>query len=202
MNAASSTPSLETAVLGGGCFWCLEAVFDELAGVHSVESGYAGGTGAHPTYEEVCAGRSGHAEVVRIRFDPAQLAFRDLLTVFFSIHDPTTPNRQGNDVGTQYRSAIFPQDEGQELAAREALARAGGSGAARHRARRGDLAGADRHHDRAARQLVAGRGLSSGLLGGRRAAQSLLPRRHSAQAAEIAQELRRPAEGPGACRLS
>jgi len=109
MNTTTSTPSLETAVLGGGCFWCLEAVFDELAGVHSVESGYAGGARANPSYEDVCSGRTGHAEVVRIRFDPAQLAFRDLLTVFFSIHDPTTPDRQGNDVGTQYRSVIFCQ---------------------------------------------------------------------------------------------
>src|SRR6266566_2776079 len=99
----------ETAVLGGGCFWCLEAVFDQLAGVQSVESGYAGGTNPNPSYEEVCSGRSGHAEVVRVRFDPARLSFRDLLTAFFSIHDPTTPNRQGNDVGTQYRSVIFCQ---------------------------------------------------------------------------------------------
>ena len=110
MNATTSTaPSLETAVLGGGCFWCLEAVFDELAGVHSVESGYAGGSKPNPSYEEVCSGRTAHAEVVRVRFDPAALSFRDLLTVFFSIHDPTTPNRQGNDVGTQYRSVIFCQ---------------------------------------------------------------------------------------------
>jgi peptide-methionine (S)-S-oxide reductase len=121
MNATSSTPSLETAVLGGGCFWCLEAVFDELAGVHSVESGYAGGASANPSYEEVCAGRTGHAEVVRIRFDPSQLAFRDLLNVFFSIHDPTTPNRQGNDVGTQYRSVIFPQTPEQRATAESVI---------------------------------------------------------------------------------
>src|SRR4029453_3709105 len=106
----SSPPALETAVLGGGCFWCLEAVFDELAGVQSVESGYAGGTLANPTYDDVCSGRTGHAEVVRIAFDPAVLSFRDLLGVFFTIHDPTTPNRQGNDVGTQYRSVIFLSD--------------------------------------------------------------------------------------------
>ena len=109
MGETTSTPLLETAVLGGGCFWCLEAVFDELAGVQSVESGYAGGTTANPTYEQVCGGRTGHAEVVRVRFDPAVLSFRDLLTVFFSIHDPTTLNRQGDDVGTQYRSVIFCQ---------------------------------------------------------------------------------------------
>ncbi len=101
--------STQTAVLGGGCFWCLEAVFDQLAGVQSVESGYAGGRSADPSYEAVCSGETGHAEVVRIRFDPAVLSFRDLLRVFFSIHDPTTRDRQGNDIGTQYRSVIFCQ---------------------------------------------------------------------------------------------
>jgi len=103
----SSAPRREIAVLGGGCFWCLEAVFDDLAGVESVESGYAGGAAANPTYEQVCSGRTGHAEVVRVTFDPAVLAFRDLLKVFFTIHDPTTRNRQGNDIGTQYRSVVF-----------------------------------------------------------------------------------------------
>ncbi|MDQ6620721.1 MAG: peptide-methionine (S)-S-oxide reductase MsrA [Pseudomonadota bacterium] len=97
----------QSAVLGGGCFWCLEAVFDELAGVVSVESGYAGGPRANPSYEDVCSGRTGHAEVVRVTFDPAQVSYRDLLKVFFTIHDPTTRDRQGNDVGTQYRSVIF-----------------------------------------------------------------------------------------------
>ena len=97
----SSTPLRETAVLGGGCFWCLDAVFRELEGVRSVESGYAGGRMANPTYDDVCGGDTGHAEVVRVTFDPAVLGFRDLLRVFFTIHDPTTPNRQGNDVGTQ-----------------------------------------------------------------------------------------------------
>jgi peptide-methionine (S)-S-oxide reductase len=122
MNATtSSPPSLATAVLGGGCFWCLEAVFDELAGVQSVESGYAGGKNANPSYEDVCSGRTGHAEVVRIRFDPALLSFRDLLTVFFSIHDPTTPNRQGNDVGTQYRSVIFCQTPAQRATAESVI---------------------------------------------------------------------------------
>ena len=103
----------ETAVLGGGCFWCLEAVFDQLEGVQSVESGYAGGQAANPTYEAVCSGETGHAEVVKIDFDPAVLPFRDLLKIFFSIHDPTTKDRQGNDVGTQYRSVIFPQNQAQ-----------------------------------------------------------------------------------------
>ena len=112
-----SSAARETAVLGGGCFWCLEAVFDELAGVQSVESGYAGGAGANPTYEDVCSGRTGHAEVVRIVFDPSALSFRDLLTVFFTIHDPTTPDRQGNDVGTQYRSVIFCQTPEQRATA-------------------------------------------------------------------------------------
>jgi peptide-methionine (S)-S-oxide reductase len=100
-----------TAVFGGGCFWCVEAVFDELRGVQSVVSGYAGGTTKNPTYEQVCGGRTGHAEVIKIEFDPAEISFRDLMTVFFATHDPTTLNRQGSDVGTQYRSAIFYADE-------------------------------------------------------------------------------------------
>ena len=115
-------PTLATAILGGGCFWCLDAVFRELDGVHSVESGYAGGRTAAPTYEQVCAGDTGHAEVVRLRFDPAAISFPDLLRVFFTIHDPTTRNRQGNDVGTQYRSAIFCQDEGQRREANAVIA--------------------------------------------------------------------------------
>ncbi len=121
---ASLPPSsaLETAVLGGGCFWCLEAVFDELAGVQSVESGYAGGRDPNPAYEDVCGGRTGHAEVVRIAFDPSVLSFRDLLTVFFTIHDPTTRDRQGNDVGTQYRSVIFCQSPEQRATAQALMA--------------------------------------------------------------------------------
>jgi peptide-methionine (S)-S-oxide reductase len=109
-----SGDELATAVFGGGCFWCVEAVFDELRGVHSVVSGYAGGETKNPTYEQVCGGRTGHAEVIKIEFDPAQISFRDLMTVFFATHDPTTLNRQGNDVGTQYRSAIFFADEEQK----------------------------------------------------------------------------------------
>ncbi len=112
----------ETAVLGGGCFWCLEAVFDQLEGVQAVESGYAGGRAANPTYEDVCSGETGHAEVVKIDFDPAVLSFRDLLKIFFSIHDPTTKDRQGNDVGTQYRSVIFPQSESQRQDAQAVIA--------------------------------------------------------------------------------
>ena len=97
----------ETATLAGGCFWCLEAVFDEVKGVESVESGYAGGHVQNPTYRAVCSGDTGHAEVVQIKFDPSVVSYRDLLNVFFAIHDPTTLNRQGADAGTQYRSAIF-----------------------------------------------------------------------------------------------
>jgi peptide-methionine (S)-S-oxide reductase len=102
-----STPVREIATLGGGCFWCLEAVFEGLEGVLSVESGYMGGKTANPTYESVCSGRTGHAEVVQITFDPRTVSFEEILEVFFVVHDPTTLNRQGNDVGTQYRSAIF-----------------------------------------------------------------------------------------------
>jgi peptide-methionine (S)-S-oxide reductase len=104
----------QVATLAGGCFWCLEAVFDDLKGVKSVESGYMGGKTPNPNYDEVCSGTSGHAEVVRVTFDPAQVAYRELLSVFFTIHDPTTLNFQGNDVGTQYRSAIFYQSEEQK----------------------------------------------------------------------------------------
>lgn len=102
------------AVFGGGCFWCTEAIFDELQGVVSVMPGYAGGNSKNPTYEQVCTGRTGHAEVIRIEFDPSQIAFNDLLTVFFATHDPTTLNRQGGDVGPQYRSVVFYADEEQK----------------------------------------------------------------------------------------
>ncbi len=112
----------EVATLAGGCFWCLEAVYDDLAGVESVESGYAGGRNPDPTYEEVCSGATGHAEVVRITFDPKVVSFRELLEVFFVIHDPTTLNRQGNDVGTQYRSAIFHHSAEQKQVAEEVIA--------------------------------------------------------------------------------
>ena len=97
----------ETATLGGGCFWCLEAVYDQLKGVESVESGYMGGKMANPSYESVCMGQTGHAEVVQVTFDSGVISFSEILEIFFSIHDPTTLNRQGNDVGTQYRSAVF-----------------------------------------------------------------------------------------------
>lgn len=113
--------NLQTATLAGGCFWCLEAVYDELKGVHSVESGYAGGHLDNPTYREVCNGNTGHAEVTQIRFDPGIISYRDLLNVFFTIHDPTTLNRQGADIGTQYRSAIFYHDDEQKKIAEEVI---------------------------------------------------------------------------------
>ena len=112
----------EVAILGGGCFWCLEAVFDRLDGVKSVESGYMGGKRDNPTYEQVCSGSTGHVEVVRVTFDPKELSYRDLLDVFFNIHDPTTLNRQGNDVGTQYRSVIFYTSEEQRRIAEQIIA--------------------------------------------------------------------------------
>src|ERR1043166_9177841 len=109
----------ESAVLGGGCFWCLEAVYNELRGVQSVISGYAGGSVANPSYEQVCSGRTGHAEVVRLTYDPAEISYREILDVFFTIHDPTTLNRQGADVGTQYRSIILYESPEQEQIARD-----------------------------------------------------------------------------------
>lgn len=113
--------NLQTATLAGGCFWCLEAVFDEVKGVQGVESGYAGGHVDNPSYRAVCNGDTGHAEVVQVHFDPSIVSYRDLLNVFFAIHDPTTLNRQGADVGTQYRSAIFYHDEEQKKVAEELI---------------------------------------------------------------------------------
>ena len=120
--SAEQAGSREVATLGGGCFWCLEAVFDELKGVESVESGYAGGTLPNPTYEQVCSGATGHAEVVQITFDPRVISYRDILEVFFSIHDPTTLNRQGPDVGTQYRSVVFYHSPEQKATAEQMIA--------------------------------------------------------------------------------
>lgn len=111
----------ETIVLGGGCFWCTEAVFTSLKGVLSVAPGYAGGTMANPTYEAICTGTTGHAEVIRIEYDPSVIALRDILTVFFATHDPTTLNRQGNDVGTQYRSTIFYTNDNQKQEAEQMI---------------------------------------------------------------------------------
>lgn len=112
----------ETAVIGGGCFWCLEAVYQEIKGVQHVESGYTGGHIVNPTYEQVCEGSTGHAEVVSVTFDNEKISFRELLEIFFTIHDPTTLNRQGNDVGTQYRSAIYYQSPEQKETARHVMA--------------------------------------------------------------------------------
>src|ERR1700675_4886386 len=112
----------ETVTLGGGCFWCLEAVFDEMEGVLSVESGYMGGKVPNPTYQQVCTGITGHAEVVQVTFDPSVTTLREILDVFFAIHDPTTLNRQGNDVGTQYRSAIFYHSPEQKAVAEKLIA--------------------------------------------------------------------------------
>ena len=116
--------TLETATLAAGCFWCVEAIYDNLAGVESVESGYIGGQTVNPTYKAVCSGTTGHAEAIRIVFDPSVVTFDEILDIFFEIHDPTQLNRQGNDVGTQYRSAIFPHSPEQEAAARAAIVRA------------------------------------------------------------------------------
>jgi len=114
----------EVAVLAGGCFWCTEAVFLDVVGVKSVESGYTGGSIANPTYKQVCGGDTGHAEAIRVTFDSDQISYDDLLDIFFATHDPTQLNRQGNDIGTQYRSAIFPQDDEQERKAKAAIGRA------------------------------------------------------------------------------
>ena len=116
--------AIEVAVLAGGCFWCTEAVFLDLVGVKSVESGYTGGETINPTYKQVCGGDTGHAEAIRITFDPNEISYGELLDIFFATHDPTQLNRQGGDIGTQYRSAIFPQSAGQEAEARDAIARA------------------------------------------------------------------------------
>ena len=118
----SKQSAAQVAVLGGGCFWCLEAVYREVRGVSRVESGYMGGHDPAPSYDKVCGGGTGHAEVVRIEFDPAVISYHDLLEVFFTIHDPTTLDRQGNDIGTQYRSVIFVDSPEQEATARQVIA--------------------------------------------------------------------------------
>ena len=124
-----TAPRTETATFGGGCFWCLEAVFELLRGVEKVESGYAGGEVPNPDYQAVCTGATGHAEVVQVTFDPAVVSYRDLLDVFFAVHDPTTLNRQGNDVGTQYRSAVFYHSPEQQAAAEAAVRELAAAGA-------------------------------------------------------------------------
>ena len=124
----STEQSRELATLAGGCFWCLEAVYKELRGVERVVSGYAGGRVENPTYEQVCGGATGHAEVVQITFDPAAVSYRELLEVFYTIHDPTTPNRQGGDVGTQYRSAVFYHSPAQREAAEAVISELSAAG--------------------------------------------------------------------------
>lgn len=118
---STPSPQTETIVLGGGCFWCTEAVFDRVQGVLDVESGYSNGETVKPSYEQVCTGRTGHAEVVKLVFDPAQIMLREILEIFFVVHDPTTPNRQGNDVGTQYRSGIYYGNETQKQVAEQVI---------------------------------------------------------------------------------
>ena len=120
--------AIETATLGGGCFWCLEAVYQELKGVQHVESGYAGGQVVNPNYEQVCEGRTGHAEVVQVQFDNSVVGYREILEIFFTIHDPTTLNRQGNDIGTSYRSAIFYTGDEQKRVAVDTIADVEASG--------------------------------------------------------------------------
>ncbi|MGA7462870.1 MAG: peptide-methionine (S)-S-oxide reductase MsrA [Candidatus Korobacteraceae bacterium] len=115
-------PTTETAYLGGGCFWCVEAAIKQLEGVISVRSGYMGGRAANPTYQQVCSGKTGHVEIAEVVFDPAIISYNDLLHIFFTLHDPTTLNRQGNDVGEQYRSVIFYRDEAQKKAAEDVIA--------------------------------------------------------------------------------
>lgn len=123
----SSGAQREVATLGGGCFWCLEPIFEELRGVEKVVPGYAGGHMVNPSYEQVCGGQTGHAEVVQVEFDPREVSFRDILRVFFTIHDPTTKNRQGADVGSQYRSAILYHSPEQQRAAEEVIAEVNGA---------------------------------------------------------------------------
>lgn len=123
-NAGTPSGLLETATLGGGCFWCVEIMYQDLKGVKKVESGYAGGKFPNPTYREICSGLTGHAEVVQVSFDPAIISYKELLEIFFTVHDPTTLNRQGNDSGTQYRSVIFYHDEGQKAVAEAVMSEA------------------------------------------------------------------------------
>jgi len=125
LRVSSPSHGKETATLAGGCFWCLEAVYDELNGVEDVVSGYSGGKTPDPSYEMVCTGTTGHAEVVQITFDPEVISFKEILEVFFTIHDPTTPNRQGPDVGTQYRSAIFYHTSEQKTVAEQIIVQLG-----------------------------------------------------------------------------
>ena len=181
--------SREVATLAGGCFWCLEAVYDDLKGVEDVVSGYAGGSTANPTYQQVCAGATGHAEVVQVTFDPDVISFRDILDVFFTIHDPTTLNRQGADVGTQYRSAIFYHSPEQKATAEQAIK---------------DVEAAHLWNDPIVTEIVpagdilSGRRLPSGILPPSPGA-GLLPRGHRAEGRQVPQALSRTAQELGFC---
>ena len=128
MNTSTTTAKLDTATFGGGCFWCTEAMFAELKGVQSAVSGYSGGTVKNPSYKEVCAGTTGHAEVIQVVYDPSIINFAQLMQVFFLTHDPTTLNRQGNDIGTQYRSVVFYRNEEEKRIAQETIAEVATSG--------------------------------------------------------------------------
>ena len=179
-------PNREIATLGGGCFWCLEAVYQRMRGVQSVESGYMGGHLANPSYQAVCTGQTGHVEVVQIAFDPETASFRDILEVFFSIHDPTTRDRQGNDSGPQYRSAIFYHDDAQRAAAEALIAELTACGG---------LARPDRHRSPPGVHLLSRRRLPSRLLP-QPPARALLRLRGGPQGAQVPREIRSPA-APG-----
>jgi peptide-methionine (S)-S-oxide reductase len=168
-------PKTEIAVFGGGCFWCTEAVFGQLKGVVSVMPGYAGGTIANPTYEQVCTGRTGHAEVTRVEYDPAQISYHDLLVVFFATHDPTSLNRQGADVGTEYRSVIFYTTDDQKRDAEAMIEQLNNS----------DPPGKRIVTEIVPLSVLRSRRLSSGLLS-QQFACALLPDRYRSEAAETA----------------
>ena len=173
------TDGKEVATLAGGCFWCLEAVFDDLIGVEDVVSGYSGGKFPNPTYKQVCTGATGHAEVIQVTFDPARISYKEILEVFFTIHDPTTLNRQGGDVGTQYRSAIFYHSPEQKATAEQVIqelnaARVVGS--------------PNRDRNPAIHQILPGRGLPPGILRQQRPA-TLLPDRDRSQGRQVPQAL-------------
>jgi peptide-methionine (S)-S-oxide reductase len=174
------SPRREVATLAGGCFWCLEAVYDELRGVEKVESGYSGGLVSNPTYRQVCTGTTGHAEVVQVTFDPEVVSFREILEVFFTIHDPTTLNRQGADVGPQYRSAVFYHDEEQRRITEEVISKLEAEGV---------------WDDPIVTEVTPfeafyGRGLSSGVLPEQRV-PAVLPGRDRAQGREVPQAVSR-----------
>jgi len=190
MSQTPDRPELETAILGGGCFWCLEAVFDLVDGVEAVVSGYCGGHVDSPGYREVCTGTTGHAEVVKIVFDPARVSFRDLLEIFFTIHDPTTLDRQGNDVGPQYRSVIFATTDAQRETACALIDELG---------RQQAFAAPIVTRVEAAPAILARRSRAPRLL---RQAQraALLPVRGGAQGREIPRPLRRAAQALRPCR--